>query len=61
MRLLVSPDSEWEKARDKGKPPKPKIDPQVLSLILPVLRRRLEQYPTSFEVGYSIRFRHFQS
>ena len=52
LRLLLSPDDEWEKARDKGKPPKPKIDERVLTLILSVLRRRLEEYPTSLEVGY---------
>jgi len=49
LRLLLSPDDEWEKARDKGKPPKPKIDGRVLTLILSVLRRRLEEYPTSLE------------
>jgi len=49
VRLLLSPDGEWGKAKDKGKPPKPKIDGQVLSLILSVLGRRLEEYPTSLE------------
>ena len=50
VRLLLLPDDEWAKARDKGKPPKPKVDPQLLSLVLLVLRRRLEEYPTSLEV-----------
>lgn len=49
-RLLLLPESEWEKAKDKGKPPKPKTDGLVLSLILHVVRRRLEEYPTTLEV-----------
>ena len=50
IRLLLLPDGEWVKVRDKGRPPKPKVDPQLLSLVLLVLRRRLEEYPTSLEV-----------
>lgn len=51
-RVLLSLDGEWEKARDKGKMPKPKIDDQVLSVTLQVLRSRLGEYPTTIEVGY---------
>jgi len=47
--LLLMPVGEWERARDKAKPPKPKVDEQVSSLMLSVLRRRLEGYPTSLE------------
>jgi len=53
-RLLLSLDGEWEKARDKGKIPKPKIDVQVLSVILQTLRKRLRQYPTTIEYDTAI-------
>jgi len=49
IHLLLLPSGEWERSRDKGKLPKSKIDGQLLPLILLVLRRRLEEYPTSLE------------
>ncbi|KZP34420.1 SET domain-containing protein [Athelia psychrophila] len=49
IRLLLLNSSEWEKVREKGKPPKPKVDAEVLSLVAQVLRRRLDEYPTSLE------------
>lgn len=59
-RLLLLPDGEWTKTRDKGKIPKPKIDSQALSVILKVLRKRLDEYPTTMEVrflsGYDFRW-----
>jgi N-lysine methyltransferase SETD6 len=56
VRLLIMSDGEWKKARDKAKPPKPRIDGQVLSILLSVLQRRLEEYPTSPEVGIYLHF-----
>jgi len=49
VRLLLLPAGEWAKARDKGKPPRPRIDGQALSFIIQVLQRRLEEYPTGVE------------
>ncbi|KIK69268.1 hypothetical protein GYMLUDRAFT_214349 [Collybiopsis luxurians FD-317 M1] len=48
-RLLHLSTDEWEKAREKGKPPKPKLDTQALDVLVTVLRKRLGQYPTSVE------------
>ncbi|KAH7924236.1 SET domain-containing protein [Leucogyrophana mollusca] len=50
VRLLLLSDADWKKARDKQKPPRAKLDSQVLSLLLQVLGRRLNEYPTSTEV-----------
>ncbi|KAH7912417.1 hypothetical protein BJ138DRAFT_1083668 [Hygrophoropsis aurantiaca] len=50
VRLLLLTETDWEKARDKGKPPKGKVDSQVISLLLQVLSQRLNEYPTSIEV-----------
>jgi SET domain-containing protein 6 len=51
IRLLLLPTGEWERVKDKGKTPKSKIDRQLLSIIMSVLQKRLEEYPTSLEVG----------
>ncbi len=53
--LLISQD-DWEKGKSKGKPPKPKLDDdRTVSVILDALRKRLREYPTSFEVSMSVR------
>lgn len=49
-RLLLLPDDDWEKVKERGKPPKPKIDGQVLKIATDVLTRRLSEYPTSIQV-----------
>ncbi|KAF9010631.1 hypothetical protein BDQ17DRAFT_1234041 [Cyathus striatus] len=49
VRLLLLHDDEWKKAKDKGKPPKPKVDVEVLKCISGVLQRRLQEYPTTPE------------
>ena len=53
-KLLFSPN-DWERARTKGKLPKPKLDQDAKLLILPgvlsVLERRLAKYPTTLEVS----------
>ncbi|KAJ8454630.1 hypothetical protein ONZ45_g19229 [Pleurotus djamor] len=43
VRLLVD-DAEWEKAQEKEKPPKVKLDIDILAIILEALQRRLSQY-----------------
>ena len=50
VRLLIIEAGEWEKARDKGKPPKPKVDENILSILQDVFRERLKLYPTDLEV-----------
>ncbi|KII92655.1 hypothetical protein PLICRDRAFT_103395 [Plicaturopsis crispa FD-325 SS-3] len=49
VRLLQLPEAEWEKARDKRKPPKPKVDIPVLSVLISALQKRSTEYPTSIE------------
>lgn len=49
-RLLVIDAGEWEKARDKGKPPKPNVDALILTIIHDVLEERLKAYPTTLQV-----------
>lgn len=50
-KLLLLSAEEWGKAKAKSKPPKPKMDGDVLPVLLGVLKRRLSQYPTSTEVS----------
>lgn len=40
----------WERARHKGKPPKPKVDVDVLRIAESVLKKRLGDYKTTLEV-----------
>lgn len=49
IRLLLLPDEEWEKIKEKAKPPKPKMDAVVLTVLHEVLQRRLKEYPTSIQ------------
>ncbi|KAF5380227.1 hypothetical protein D9757_008220 [Collybiopsis confluens] len=49
MRLLYLSAEEWEKARTKSKPPKPKLDSHALDLLILVLRKRLSQYSSTIE------------
>jgi hypothetical protein len=50
IRLLLLLDEEWEKTREKAKPPKPKMDAVVLTVLHEVLQRKLKEYPTSIQV-----------
>lgn len=50
IRLLLLPAGEWEKARDKGKPPKPKADQEVLVIMADVLVQRMKEYATTLKV-----------
>lgn len=50
IRLLLLSQTEWEKARNKGKPPKAKIDAEVVAIAENALLSRLNEYPTSIEV-----------
>ena len=50
-KLLFLPTAEWEKARDKGKPPKPKLDVVCSTTLQDVIERRMKSYPTSLEVS----------
>jgi len=47
---LILFETEWERAKTKGKPPKAKADAQTLQVLKDVLRRRLEDYPTTLKV-----------
>jgi SET domain-containing protein 6 len=50
-RLLLSPPQDWTRAREKGKPPKPKMDEVTRAVVKNVLERRRGTYPTSMEVS----------
>ena len=47
---LILFETEWERAKTKGKPPKAKADAQTLQVLKDVLKRRLEDYPTTLKV-----------
>ncbi|KAF9050042.1 hypothetical protein BJ165DRAFT_1455980 [Panaeolus papilionaceus] len=47
-RLMMN-QSEWEKAQNKERPPKPTIDKATLEVIQAVLIKRLSQYPTTLQ------------
>lgn len=55
IRLLLSSPEEWNKCRDKGKPPKPKSDLQTDQIAIKVLNKRLSMYPTFIEVSFHLR------
>ncbi|OJT11683.1 Ribosomal lysine N-methyltransferase 4 [Trametes pubescens] len=49
VRLLLLPKDEWEKAAQKSKLPKPKLDKDVLAIAVDVLEKRLKEYSTTLE------------
>ncbi|KAG6866402.1 hypothetical protein C0991_004687 [Blastosporella zonata] len=49
LRLLLLDQGEWESAKSKSKPPKPKIDGYLLGIIYEVLETRLKAYPTTLQ------------
>jgi thymidylate synthase ThyX len=49
-KILLLPQDDWEKARDKGKVPKPKMEPEIMQMLEKVLHRRSSRYRTSIEV-----------
>jgi len=51
VKLVSCPKDEWEKVRLKSKPPKPKLDISVFPLLVDVLQKRLERYPTRLQVN----------
>ena len=51
---LILFETEWERAKTKGKPPKAKADAQTLQVLKDVLRRRLEDYPTILQVRIAL-------
>ena len=51
VRLLLLSGDEWNKTRTKNRLPKPKIDAGVLAVVIKVLAKRLEGYPTALRVS----------
>lgn len=49
-KLLRLSEREWAKVREKSKPPKPKLEGPLYDILILVIERRLEEYPTSLEV-----------
>ncbi|KIY70636.1 SET domain-containing protein [Cylindrobasidium torrendii FP15055 ss-10] len=46
-KLIGLSPEDWKKAKGKGKPPKAIMDQSMVEILREVLRRRLQQYPTS--------------
>ncbi|KAH6914399.1 hypothetical protein BKA70DRAFT_1261294 [Coprinopsis sp. MPI-PUGE-AT-0042] len=46
-KLLLLPHDDWIKARDKGKLPKPKMDPEIMRILEKALLKRYSLYRTS--------------
>ena len=57
VRMLLLSHEDWEKVKEKQKPPKPKLTEgdgsRVLEVINQGLQRRLEEFPSSIEVFVS--------
>ncbi|KAG5639450.1 hypothetical protein H0H81_001572 [Sphagnurus paluster] len=49
IRLLLLNQEDWDVAKTKGKPPKPKVDADVLNIVHDVLDTRLKAYRTTLE------------
>lgn len=49
-KLLLLPENEWEKVREKSKPPKPKLEGVLCDILISVIENRLAEYPTTLEV-----------
>jgi len=57
IRLLLLPKEDWEKTREKGRPPKAKFDRQVSCLLRRIFETRLSIYQSpDLEVCSSSRF-----
>jgi hypothetical protein len=52
IRIILF-DSEWDRSKNKGKPPKPRLDLVTLSVMKETLEKRLEDYQTTLQVGLS--------
>ena len=54
IRLLLLPQKDWEKAKEKQKLPKPKLNEEDGSIVLDVisqgLQQRLDEFPSPIEV-----------
>ena len=56
LRLLLMPQPEWIKTKTKEKPPKPKLDVEVIPVATEMLEKRLGMYETTIEVSESFLF-----
>jgi hypothetical protein len=50
VRLLLLSGVEWEKVREKSKPPKAKLEGVLCDILISALDKRLDEYPTTIEV-----------
>ena len=51
---LILFDSEWDRSKAKGKPPRPKAELTTLKVMKKVLERRLEEYATTLDVSFPV-------
>jgi len=52
-KLFLLSEREWAKVREKSRPPKPKLEGPLYDILILIIERRLEKYPTSLEVSNS--------
>lgn len=48
-KLLLLSEKEWEKARKKSTPPKPKLEGALYDILISTIERRFADYPTTLE------------
>jgi len=51
---LILFDSEWDRSKAKGKPPRPKAELMTLKVMKKVLEQRLEEYATTLDVSFPV-------
>lgn len=51
---LILFDSEWDRSKAKGKPPRPKAELMTLRVMKKVLEKRLEDYNTTLDVSFLV-------
>ncbi|KAJ3507304.1 hypothetical protein NLJ89_g6379 [Agrocybe chaxingu] len=51
---LILLQAEWERAKSKGKPPKPTQDAKTLAVFLAVLEKRLQAYDTTLKADETV-------
>ena len=54
IRLFLLSTSEWEKVKSKSKPPKAKLELDMLQILFTTLHLRLKHYPTDLKVCHAL-------
>ncbi|KAK2464170.1 hypothetical protein APHAL10511_003627 [Amanita phalloides] len=54
IRLFLLSKSEWEKTKIKSKPPKAKMEPDVIQVLITILQQRMKKYPSGLNDDESL-------